>query len=200
MPKKIVRLIPTIMFATTIATPALGYKDFTCGCGSFSYLYNRPTCYTAPEYLTEYCVVSKTGDSFKYRMPDNYGGLSACSICGCQGDVGSWQSGNNGAIFRRIYTATATSTLVCTASFRTEVACISGYYDPREPDFMVYVCSKCPSLTDIDGKTLDGTTPYANTSGITDCYIPKEDFIASEAKFQDATGIYTITDDCYYVE
>lgn len=188
------------MFATTIATPATAYKDFKCGCGQDSYLYNRPTCLTAPDYMTEYCVVSKSSSSFTYRMPDNYGGLSACSICGCYGDVGEWQNGNNGAIFRQVYSATATSTLVCDATYRTEVACKSGYYDPREPDFMVYVCSKCPTMTDMDDKILTGTSAYANTSPITDCYIPQEEFIASEAKFQDGTGIYTITDDCYYVE
>ena len=198
-PVLIGRLIPAIMFATTIATPATAYKDYKCGCGPDSGLYDRPTCHTAPDYLSEYCVFDKTSSSFSYRMPDNVaGGMDACSVCWCYGTDGAWQNGNNGAIFRQVSSVTSTSALVCKATYSTEVACKSGYYDPREPDFMLYVCSKCPTMTDMDGKTLDGTTPYANKSPITACYIPKEDFIASEAKFQDTTGIYTITDDCYY--
>lgn len=198
MPKKIVRLIPAIMFATTIATPALAYVDYECGCGSRSYLYNRPTCYAAPDYLTEYCVVKKTSSSFTYRMPIDAG--PACRLCSCSSYTEDWYDPGGGVLTRTVYTATNTSDTRCDFSERVEGACNSGYYGLEEPDFMAYECSRCPSLEDIDTKTLYGTTPYANTSDITACYIPKEDFIASEAKFQDATGIYTITDDCYYVK
>lgn len=148
--------------------------------------------------MTEYCVVSKSGSSFTYRMPDNYGGLSACAICHCYGDVGEWQNGNNGAIFRQVYSATSTSTLECTTTYSTEVACKSGYYDPREPDFMVYECYECPWLEDKYHTMLHGWTEYANTNtDITDCYIRKED-TATGVWFEDDTGQYAITDDCYY--
>lgn len=198
MPKKIVRLIPAIMFATTIATPALGYVDYECGCGSRSYLYNRPTCSAAPDYLTEYCVVKKTSSSFTYRMPFS-AGINACNLCSCNSYTNDWGGGAGGVLTRDVYTATNTSNTRCDFSYEIEGACDSGYYGLSRQSMTSYTCQKCPSLVDIDTKTLDGTSEYANQyTDITACYIPKEDFIASEAKFQDATGIYTITDDCYY--
>ena len=188
------------MFATTIATPALGYVDYECGCGPDSYLYNRPTCYTAPDYMTEYCVVSKTSSSFTYRMPFS-GGMTACGLCSCSSRTGSWGGGSGGVLTRDVYTATNTSDTRCDYSYEIEGACDSGYYGLSRQSMTSYTCKKCPSLEALDAKTLHGTSEYANQyTDITACYIPKEDFIASEAKFQDATGLYTITDDCYYVE
>lgn len=188
------------MFATTIATPATAYKDFKCGCGQDSYLYNRPTCHTAPDYMTEYCVVSKTSSSFTYRMPFS-GGMTACGLCSCSSRTGSWGGGSGGVLTRDVYTATNTSDTRCDYSYEIEGACDSGYYGLSRQSMTSYTCKKCPSLTALDDKTLDGTSEYANQyTDITACYIPQEDFIASEAKFQDGTGIYTITDDCYYVK
>ena len=89
LPKKIGQFISTIIFTTTIATPAMAFKDYKCGCGSHSDLYNRPTCYAPPDYLTEYCVVKKTSSSFTYRMPFS-AGMDACRLCSCNSYTNDW--------------------------------------------------------------------------------------------------------------
>ena len=191
------QFISAIIIATTIATPAMAFKDYKCGCGSHSDLYNRPTCYAPPDYLTEYCIVSKTNDTFTYRVPDGIN-TKACSLCWCYGYTDSWRSGTNGALVRTVYTAKDTSATQCDYSYEDEAACNSGYYGLHEPDFMVYACEECPWLEDKYGTMLHGWTEYANTNtDITDCYIRKED-TATGVWFEDDTGQYAITDDCYY--
>ena len=203
LPKKIGRLIPAIMFATTIATPALGYVDYICNCGAQlidnSWLLDRPTCGAAPDYLTEYCVLSKSNTSFTYRMPTT-AGIPACNLCSCGSKTGTWVAGSNGALTKTTTKTESTSSTRCDWTTEIEAACNSGYYGLYEPDFMIYACEECPWLEDKYGTMIHGMTEYANTSpNITACYIPKEQ-VETGAWFEDASGDYVITDDCYYVE
>ena len=192
------------MFATTIATPALGYTDIECNCGPLtehsSVLYTYPECSRTE---TENCIIiDMDTDNFIVRRESGFNPIYPCSFCDCQsGRAGSWRTTTNGAMIQEIYKGIDTTSFKCDVVVDdVEVACQSGYYDPREPDFMIYECEECPWLEDKYGTMIHGMTEYANTShNITACYIPKEQ-VETGAWFEDASGDYVITDDCYYVE
>lgn len=197
------RFFASFALCTIIATPAIcATYEYTCTCGEYtkdSYYYDYPMC-TSPS--TTNCLVSKTTTSISIRI--GYpAGETACNFCGCRPITGNWEYVPNGTgiVQRPTINFINYDEYHCNIGNTTyENGCANGYYNLTYQGYGQYSCTACPeTLISTDGTIMfpsTGSGDGAQYNDITDCYIVAAQ--SAGAKFQDNTGLYQITGDCYY--
>lgn len=121
---------------------------------------------------------------------------TACVFCGCFGDKGEWESaGTYGKLKRPITTPYDQGELDCVYNTSYEYSCGDGFYKSGGNAENI-TCTECPYLCDKYDTCMPGLTSYANTADETECHVIQAQL--DGMIFEDITGTYIITDDCYW--
>lgn len=181
--------------AAIFMSSAYASVEYTCNCGhaTSSVQDISPQCASS---ASTNCIVSSWENGFTYRA--DYPGYyyeAPCITCGCREYNGEWEYYTNNITRRETYSYHETSESICQFTSSYEYGCangayyVSGSYEDTQ-------CTPCPELCDKDDICMPGQTSDGNKNQITACHLLQ---IQTEGlNYQDQTGEYIITGDCYW--
>ncbi|HIS71095.1 MAG TPA: hypothetical protein IAD02_03890 [Candidatus Enterousia intestinigallinarum] len=178
--------------------------EYTCNCGSdykeWNVLYNNLDMCTSSSDTS--CIVSATEDTFVYRASYE-AEETGCSVCMCEYNfpIYDWEADPylDGVVRKKhfVFTGGYLEKYCTVSQIGDDRACASGwyvtYYEPSIGGTDIG-CKECPSFIDLWGSQYRTTSSEANLDDITGCYMEPGTGIYDE------TGIYDLTQKCYYSE